>query len=132
MSMTDVASTFASLESSIEKEKGPFSLFALFQREDVPDRWDLIASAPWIRPDRDAALGYMVRRIQSEIGQESLTALSRIMLVDPEDPAVVNLSRAMSVEHSPVEVRDSVFFGVPVKHAFIITSRPPKVTVAKK
>ncbi len=131
MNMTDVASTFASLESSISKDKGPFALFAIFQREDVPDRWDLVASAPWIASDRDSALSYFVRRIQKDIGQESLTSLSRIMFVDPSDPAVANLARGVSVEHTPLEVRDRTFFGVPVKHAFIITSRKLGVPATK-
>jgi hypothetical protein len=37
----------------------------------------------------------------------------------------------VQIEHGGVEVRDSNFFGLPVKHAFIITSkRPPAPAVA--
>ncbi len=123
MSFTDVASTFVSFESDLSRDKGPFAFFALFQREAVPDRWDLVASAPWIESDRKAALSYFVDRIRKEMGQDSLTSLSQIVFVDPSDPAVSNLSRGLSVEHGPVEVRDRTFFGVPVKHAFIIASQ---------
>lgn len=123
MTLTDIGAVFASLESSISRDRGPFAFFALFQREAVPDRWDLVASALWIESDRKAALSYFVDRIRKEMGQDSLTSLSRIVFVDPSDPAVSNLSRGLSVEHGPVEVHDRTFFGVPVKHAFIIASQ---------
>ena len=131
MTITDVASTFASLESTIARDKGPFEFFALFQREDVPDRWDLVASAPWISSDQDSALKYFISRIQTDLGSDGLTALSRIVFADPGDPAVSNISRGLSVEHGPVEVRNSTFSGVPVRHAFIITSKRPSSRAGK-
>lgn len=123
MSITDVASTFASLESSISQDKGSFDFFALFQREDTPDRWDLVASAPWIASDHDSAMKYFVHRIKTDLGPDALTALSRIVFADPTDPAVASISRGLSVEHSPTEVHNRTFAGVPVRHAFVITSR---------
>ena len=44
---TSMAQRFGSLEAEIAQKKGDFSLFALFLREDAPDRWDLLVSAPW-------------------------------------------------------------------------------------
>ncbi len=130
MTATEIANNFARLESRIAQKKGDFTLFALFLREDVPDRWDLIVSAPWVGADRDAAVNYFVDEIKSFLGTQDLTALSRILIVDPNDAAVQALNRAIKVEHGSAEVRDSSFFGLPIKHAYIITSKLPGAPVA--
>lgn len=130
MTNTELASNFTRLESRIAEEKGDFALFALFLREDVPDRWDLIVSAPWVGADREAALKFFVDEIRSFLGPQELTALSRIVIVDPNDAAVQNLNRAIKVEHGGTEVSDRNFFGLPIKHAYIITSKLPGAPVA--
>jgi len=128
--VSDLTDSFARLEAQIAKEKGDFALFALFLREYVPDCWDLIISAPWVVADRKGALDFFVNRIQSQLGAPALTDLSRIVFVDPQDVAVQNLNRAIHVEHGAVEVKDSNFFGLPIKHAYIITSKRPNASVA--
>lgn len=126
MTAPELTESFRQLESGVAADKGEFVLFALFMREDVPDRWDLIVSAPWIGDDKQGAVEYLVSEIRSRISAQALTDLSRIVVVDPEDAAVQALNRAIHVEHNPVEVNDSNFFGLQVKHAYIITSqRPP-------
>ena len=106
-------------------------LFALFMREDVPDRWDLIVAAPWVGSEKSGAVDYFVDQIKSQLGLQDLTRLARIVVVDPEDAAVQALNRTIQIEHGGVEVRDIHFSGLPIKHAFIITSqRPPAPAVA--
>lgn len=39
MTTVELVDKFSVLESHIAEEKGPFALFALFMREDAPDRW---------------------------------------------------------------------------------------------
>lgn len=130
MTGIDLAGQFARLESEVSRHKGEFALFALFQREEVPGRWDLIVSAPWIGADKNAAVDYFVDQIKSYLGPDKLTVLSRIVIVSPENSAVEALNRAIHVEHGNTEVRDSNFFGLPIKHAFIITSKRPGAPVA--
>lgn len=131
MTVSELTEKFARLESQLAAEKGDFALFALFLREDVPDRWDLIVSAPWIDEDKQKAVAYLVGEIKSKLGEEDLTNLSRIVVVDPDDLAVQNLNRAIHVEHGNVEVRDSNFFGQAIKDAHIITSKRPVATIEK-
>lgn len=131
MNGAEFTAKFAWLESQIAREKGDFTLFALFMREDVPDRWDLIVSAPWVGEDKDALVSYLVGQIRSRLGKEYLTYLSRIVPVDPDAVAVRDLNRAIQVEHGNVEVRDSTFFGLAIKHAHIITSKRPPAPAAR-
>lgn len=131
MTGRELSNRFRELESGIARERGAFVLFALFMREDAPDRWDLIVSAPWIGSDTRNAVEYLVNQIKSRLDEQDLTSLSRIVVVDPLDAAVQAFNRAVQIEHGGVEVRDSNFFGLPVKHAFIITSaRPPTPAAA--
>ena len=125
----DLVNHFGRLESRVAGQKGEFALFALFQREEAPGRWDLIVSAPWIGTDKNAAVDFFVNEIQSYLGPENLTLLSRIVVVDPDNSAVEALNRAVHVEHGNTEIRDSNLFGLPVKHAIIITSKRPSAPV---
>jgi len=125
MTVTGNTEGFRDLESDVATAKGEFVLFALFMREDVPDRWDLMVSAPWIGDDKQGVVDYLVGEIRSRMGTQALTDLSRIVVVDPNDAAVQALNRAIRIEHGGVEVKDSNFFGLQVKHAFIITSKQP-------
>jgi hypothetical protein len=118
---------FTDLERNISSIRGDFALFALFLREDVPDRWDLIVSAPWASADKSSALDYFVTKIKSDIGPQGLIDLSRIVFIDPKDATVEALNNAINVEHGLSEVRDSNFFGLAIKHAFIITSKKAPV-----
>ena len=126
----ELPAKFAKLESDVAAARGDFTLFALFLREDVPDRWDLIISAPWASADQKGALDYLVNTIKSDLGPADLTQLSRIVFIDPTDASVRALNQAIHVEHGSVEVRDGNFFGLPIKHAFIITSKMPSTAAA--
>jgi hypothetical protein len=130
MIATELPAKFAKLESDVAAARGDFTLFALFLREDVPDRWDLIISAPWASADQKGSLDYLVNRIKSDLGPADLTQLSRIVFIDPTDVSVRALNQAIHVEHGSVELRDSSFFGLPIKHAFIITSKGPSTAAA--
>ena len=113
---------FVQLERSVSREKGEFALFALFAREDLPDRRDLVVAAPWVRSQEEGA-EYLVQEIQKLLSSAVLTDLSRIVIVKPSDPPVEAINRAIHVQHGRAEVRDSGFFGVPIKHGYVITSQ---------
>jgi hypothetical protein len=130
MTSANFPANFSRLESQIAQEKGDFTLFALFMREDVPDRWDLIVSAPWVGDDKQAAVSYLVDQIKSRLGEQDLTQLARIVFLDPNSVAVQSLNRAIQIEHGNVEVKDSNFFGLAIKQAYIITSKRPPTPAA--
>jgi hypothetical protein len=123
--MKDLVAKFVELETEMAKEKGNFSLFALFLREDVPDRWDLVVSAPWFGDNQKVILDYLVNKIKSRLKDAELLLLSRIVLVSSTDPTLKAIHKAFEIEHGMVEVQNSNFFGLMIKHAYIITSKHP-------
>lgn len=121
--MKELLDRFVNLERILSDEKGDLSLFALFLREDAVDKWDLIVAAPWIEVDRKEALSCITTHIQRVFNSDELSRLSRVVLVDQDNPAVAALNQALRVQHGENEVRDSNFFGLQIKHAYIITSQ---------
>jgi hypothetical protein len=120
--MKQMIEKLASLERDIASEKGELSLFALFLREDADNTWDLLASAPWLEPNKRESLDYLVNQLRSRLDLQELLALSRIVLLEEDNPVLEAIHKAIKVRHGMAEVRDSISFGVPIKHAYIITS----------
>lgn len=105
------------------KQKGPFDLFGLFLREDAPGKWDLVVAAEWIEKDKQAALKYIAGVLQNTLSKSELLKLSRIAIIDEGNPALEVFQKAMHVEHGIAEIQDSNFFGLQIKHVYLITSK---------
>jgi hypothetical protein len=128
--MKQLAEKLVFIEHEVSSEKGEFSLFGLFLREDLESKWDLVVSASWIEPDKEHALDYLAKRLQSHLQPQELLTISRIVLVDENSPASEAVHRAIRVEGGTAEVQDSNFFGLQIKHAYIITSKKQNVVAA--
>jgi hypothetical protein len=120
--MKELLDRFVELERRLSEEMGGFALFALFLREDASDKWDLIVAAPWIEVDRKRALSRITEAIQEAFSPEELTRLSRVVIVDLANPAVEAVNHAVSIQHGQAEIRDNNFFGLQIKHAYVISS----------
>jgi hypothetical protein len=113
------------LEREVSAEKSAFLLFALFLREDAPDVWDILVSAPWIEADKGAALKYLAGKLSKVASPEELTKISRIVVIEQSNPALGAMQSAIHVEHGTAEIQNSNFFGLQIKHAYVITSQRP-------
>lgn len=121
--MKETAEKLKHQEEIMANEKGPFDLFALFLREDAPGKWDLVVAAEWIEKDKQAALKYIAGILQRTLTTNELLKLSRIAIIDEGNPALEAFQRAMHVEHGIAEIQDSNFFGLQIKHVYLITSK---------
>lgn len=122
-----------SLEREISTEKGDFSLFGLFLPEDAQDKdkWDLLVAAPWIDVDKKEGLEYLAKKLQKRLEPDELLSISRIVILEKDNPVLEAIHKAVKVKHKNFEVKDSNFFGVEITHAFISTSSDVKPTVLK-
>ena len=121
--MKEIVEKLKQQEQEMAQEKGPFDLFALFLREDAPGKWDLVVAAEWIEENKQEALKYISEVLKRALTQTGLLKLSRISIIDESNPALEALQKAMHVEHGMVEIKDGDFFGLQIKHAYLITSR---------
>lgn len=118
-----------SLERAMAKEKGEFSLFGLFLREEAQDKWDMLAAAPWLEANKKEGLKYLADQVQSQLEPDELLCISRIVVLGKGDPTLEAIHKAVKVRHGKVEVSNSNFSGVQVTQACISTSGeiPPTV-----
>lgn len=116
----------AQKEVEISNERGAFNLFALFLREDATGKWDLLVAAPWIEKDKSEALKYLAEKIKSSLDDKELLMLSRIVIIDKGNPALDAIQRAVQIEQGITEIKDSDFFGLQIKHAYLISSQRDK------
>jgi len=121
--MRDQVEKFQNVEKSLSESKGPFELFALFLREDSPNKWDLLISADWARADKKASINIIVEEIRKVLSDQELLMLSRIIILDKDDATLKAIQKAMHVEHGLAELSDNNFLGLAIKHAYLITSR---------
>lgn len=105
------------MEKDLSEEKGKFRLFAFFLRENSPGVWDLVVSAAWIDKDKSKALKFIVNKVQKYLNKNEILQLSRIVIIDKN-----NSLKAIKTEHSIIEIKNSNFFGLQIKEAYIITS----------
>ncbi len=110
------------IEKEICESKGDFELFALFLREDTTE-WDLIISSDWVRLDKKATINHIVEKIRKVFSDKEMLMLSRLIILDKDDVALQAIHGAMQVEHGLTEVSNSNFFGLSIKHAYLITSK---------
>lgn len=121
--MKELAERFQNIEQELAEEFGEFLLFALFLRKDAPNVWDVVVSASWIKADEPSALKQIAETIQNSLSPSEMTKISRVVLIDPENPALEAIQKSIRTEHGLFEVRDSIFFNLPIKHGYIVTSR---------
>ena len=124
--MKEVINKLIQIEKKISSEKGQFLLFALFLREDAPDLWDLMVAASWVEKDKSESLKHISDHLKKTLDTKELIKLSRIVLIDTDNPALDALHKAIHIEHGDAEIKDSNFFGLQIKHAYVITAKPEK------
>jgi len=128
---TETRKKLALLEQEVSEEKGEFSLFGLFLREDAQDedKWDLLVSALWLDADKKESLAYLAKEIQKRLEPDELMSISRIVVLEKGDPILEAIHKAVKVKHGKVEVKDSNFSGVQITQACISTSSAVNPTV---
>ena len=115
---------------TIEKRHGPFTLFGLFLREDSPNKWDLVVSAPWLEEGKLKALREFVGELNQTISQEDLLSLSRIITLNQNDPALDAILHQVPHTWGTVELRDTDLFGLSISHAYIMrTAKDARIPV---
>jgi len=121
----------ALLEQEVSAEKGEFSLFGLFLREDAQDedKWDLLVAAFWLDVDKKEGLAYLAKEIQKRLEPDELLSISRIVVLEKDNPILEAIHKAVNVKHGKVEVKNSNFNGVQITQACISTSSAADPTV---
>lgn len=112
----------------VEAQKGRFTLFGVFMREDSPGRWDLVVSAPWLEAGKLKALGEFVEKMSDAFGQDDVMSFSRIVTLNHDDPVLQAILTEAGPVKMPLEKEGQNLFGLPIEHAVILRAEHPKAT----
>ena len=116
---------FRRVMQDVSATRGEFVLFGLFLREEAPDKWDLVISAPWLEAEKLKALREFVEKATPIVGSQELLVLSRIVTLSPDDSNLDALLQAVQVDNGPLELWNPDFFGLDIKHAYILRAKRP-------
>jgi len=113
---------FCTLERELAEEKGPFKLFALIELAEVPGQWDVVMSSKEL-PDKDMeTLRFVVNKIYAIVSKKEIVKVSRVILLNVNEPFVIEMERFLSRMNNPKEFFHCEIDDLQIKHAHIIVS----------
>jgi hypothetical protein len=121
--MSKIVDAVKEIEIELSREKGPFTLFAVFEHPAIPNRWDLVVAAPWVEQDNEKALRLLAAEIKKRLPTDELERVARIVLLDASDASVRAITSDHAVEHGRLEIDEGSQYGFPVERGYVITSR---------
>jgi hypothetical protein len=117
---------FCRVMEEVSAARGEFVFFGLFLREEALDEWDLVISAPWLEAGKRKALGEFIEKVTTIAGKQELLTLSRIVTLNHNDPNLEAVLKAVQVDNGPLELWHPDFFGLDIKHAYILRAKRSK------
>jgi len=120
--MNALTGKFSKVIKKIEADRGPFLLFALLQREDTSDYWDVVVSAAWIDRAGLNGLRYITDEITKVLENSEILELSRIVPMQVNDGAVRALASWAARQSLPIEVSSFEFSGARIRLGYILAA----------
>lgn len=115
-----LAEKFRDAEEKVAEERGGFYLFGLFERQRSPGRWDLVASAPWLKTDREGTVELIVL-LRDKMDTEDWKVIGGVFPTEPTSDFVKWITSNYYLNHQVQEERDSGFSNVAIGRAILIT-----------
>ena len=110
------------IEKEITVKYGKLNLFALLEREDLKDKWDVLISVAISLDKKNELLNDIINKFKSKLQPLELLQISRFIYLEPSHGFVLNINRVAQIENSEVEIKNSTFNNVQIGHAIIISS----------
>ena len=108
-------------EEKVAEECGGFFLFGLFERQEMPGRWDLVASASWLTTDRNG-IGELIALLRKNMDTGDWKVVSKVLTLDPDTEFVQWVTTHYIFHHQVEEVYNPGLSDAAVGHAILITS----------
>lgn len=126
--MRQYLSTWQVLEQHLAERYGAFMLFALLEREDASNLWDIVVAAPWLEHLNIDALDVIAKAINEHFDRDIYHHISHIALVDMNHPDLPVLLEMVANErqqsNSMVTLYQRQLLGKDIARAFIISAQP--------
>jgi hypothetical protein len=116
-----MAQKLRAAEEKVAQERGGFYLFGLFERQQAPGRWNLVASAPWLKTDLDGTKE-IIALLRSNMDTGDWKVVSAVFPIDPSEDFTELVLSKYSLKHQIQEVYDPALGDEFPGHAFLITA----------
>ena len=116
-----IAEKFRGAEAEVAQNRGEFAVFGLFEIEDHPGRWDLVAAAPWLDSSR-SSIRELIDAVSQYFSVKDWKIISTVVPMKTDSDFAQAITRKYHLEHEVEEIGNVYVNGVYVKHAFLITS----------
>jgi hypothetical protein len=101
--MKDILDKLKLALSDLEEKHGRILVFILFLRGDSPDRWDLVVAAPWLDSGSVESYKIVATKVQNTLSSKEIVQLSRVVILDADDPAVQFLQDSYTVSNGAIK-----------------------------
>ncbi len=126
------AEKFRKAEEEVAGDRGGFALFGLFEMEDHPGKWDLVAAAPWLDALSTSGIKEVIDAVSKHFNVKDWKIVSVVVTMKTDSDFAQAITRKYHFEHQVEEIGNTYVNGVYVSHAFLITSNqnpsPARVT----
>lgn len=122
-----IAENFRKAEEEVARERGGFALFGLFEMEDHPGRWDLVAAAPWLDALSTSGIKEVIDAVSKHFSVKDWKIISVVVTMKTDSDFAQAITRKYHLEHQVEEIGNTYVNGVYVSHAFLITSNASPV-----
>lgn len=122
--MSEFVAALEQIERELSQQRGSFTLFAIFERQDIPSRWDLVISAPWVEENNEQAMRLLAAEMKKRLPSTDVGRVSRIVLLDSNESSVRAITSEHHVEHGRIPIEEASSYGLPSDRGYLITSRP--------
>ena len=118
-----IARKFQAAEKKVAEERGEFVLFGIFEQEEMPGRWNLIASAAWLTNSL-VGINELIDLLRKNMDTGDWKVISRIVPLDPSSEFVEWVTSHYTLNHQLEEVYSPGVAETGAGHAILITSNP--------
>ena len=119
---------FRTAEETISRGGRDFTLFGLFQRDDLPTKYDVVVSASWLVRDR-SSLSLLIELVHQAIGDDDWwRRIGKFVVLPQDDPlvqAVLSLMPGDATRHEVKLLHDVPYEDEFIESAAIITAVNP-------
>ncbi len=122
-----LAERFREAEREVAQQRGGFTVFGLFELEDMPGNWDLVAAAPWLDTSRNS-IKELIDTLNAFFSVEDWKIIATVVPMKESSDFVQAITRKYHFEHQLEEIGSTYVNGLYITHAFLITSNPAPVT----
>jgi hypothetical protein len=110
------------IERELTLKYGRLNLFGLFEREDLKNKWDVIISVNIPLDTKNVFLNEVITKFRMKLKPSAIIQISRFIYLEPNHEFVLNINGATQIENSDVEISNSTFINVHIRHAIVLSS----------